>query len=1309
VSPATGQIVLYFNDSYFADNIGSFSVCIWPTAAPMVSNVRAGQQPGAKLVNITYDVAHGDSSALNVTVAVSTNNGASYSLPATGFTGAGYGANVTPGNNRQIVWNAGVDWNNTLSSQVRYRVTASDGSSSSFADSSSVTVDTRDTGNRPVVQDVSSPYCSWNQHAYFLNGVSLNQTFTVMPEWNGKTPGSIKFIGPWGTHTNSASQTTRTYNVGTDFGVGGTLTVVLVASDGTESLPYRVNFDVIPKPPGIGLLPIHPPPGSLGGSLVYKIPYGINWDLLDEGVDSVPKDNDGDDIPGFGGNPLKLVMDTLGSAEVNGDGIASISLTLATGSGWKGGGLKFEPSISANPVWTWRSETANWWLGGTINFNIKGSGSTPPAYIWWVPPIYLRGELEMGIGAHIGILGWNPSGRPDVGYQIPLSATARFVTGCGVADVLATEGYVGGGPQMTLQAPQQPTLKKLGIHLEGGVRVICLLWTWESGWLDYTWYLVGGDAAPMLAIQRALAGQLNKPDLREWQLMSRDYLSASTPYGTFLGKKPIGPLFWGDPVTVGVPLALQTNIFPYSEPALAVSGTNRLLLFVTDNTNRVSENRTEVVWSKWNGSTWVNPASVWDDGTADFSPKLSMFPDGSALAVWANEKAVLTNDAPLDVALAGLEIAAARFDPTNELWAAANLTDNDYLDRSPQLAGGANGKALLTWIQNPSISALGATNAPNTIKSRFWGGTSWQDAGDIATNAGMLLWSTVAYDGTNGVFLATIDPDDDQSTIGDQELWGATFDGATWSALARLTSNSVQDTKPQAVFDSAGRLLVVWYQDTNLVMRVGDLNLGSPAVIGQLSGASSQKDFHLVTGPVGQISLVWEDLAADGSGPDPMLLNYDAALGVWSQPLRLLANTDQLERSFSGAYADNGALLLAYNRVDVTPDTNGVPRFGQVDLMFLDYLIGGDLAVSSGDIALSTNNPAPGQSVDVTALVRNTGELAATNVQVAFYDGNPASGGLLIGSTQTVAGVLAAGSTATVQVTWVVPESTTNRTIYVVIDPAQAQADRNRANNTATQSVLAADLQISDITVLQPSATNRILNARCVNVGVIPSGSPVDVVFRRWTNNGPVLATVPIGNLPTNGVYDASFEWNLAGLTFTNAFELVYATVDEGNVVAEADEDNNTRAVSVMTSLDSDSDGLLDGEEARYGTDPLLADTDDDGLSDFAELRIYGTNPLLKDTDGDGMSDGDEIAADTDPNSAASVFKISSVVRNPDGSVTLQWLSVTSKLYRLDRSLTPSRTNYTTLTNGMPSVPPVITFTDRTATNATAFYWLELQ
>ena len=54
-----------------------------------------------------------------------------------------------------------------------------------------------------------------------------------------------------------------------------------------------------------------------------------------------------------------------------------------------------------------------------------------------------------------------------------------------------------------------------------------------------------------------------------------------------------------------------------------------------------------------------------------------------------------------------------------------------------------------------------------------------------------------------------------------------------------------------------------------------------------------------------------------------------------------------------------------------------------------------------------------------------------------------------------------------------------------------------------------------------------------------------------------------------------------------------------------------------------------------HGTNPILRDTDDDGLSDGDEILIYGTDPLVHDSDLDGMSDGWEITHGFDPHDPA--------------------------------------------------------------------------
>ncbi len=90
---------------------------------PVVSNVRASQRLGTQLVDIFYDVADAESNNLTIAVVVSDTGGATYAVPATSFSGD-VGGNIAPGANKKIVWDAGKDWPNKFSANMRFRVTA---------------------------------------------------------------------------------------------------------------------------------------------------------------------------------------------------------------------------------------------------------------------------------------------------------------------------------------------------------------------------------------------------------------------------------------------------------------------------------------------------------------------------------------------------------------------------------------------------------------------------------------------------------------------------------------------------------------------------------------------------------------------------------------------------------------------------------------------------------------------------------------------------------------------------------------------------------------------------------------------------------------------------------------------------------------------------------------------------------------------------------------------------------------------------------------------------------------------------------
>jgi len=64
---------------------------------------------------------------------------------------------------------------------------------------------------------------------------------------------------------------------------------------------------------------------------------------------------------------------------------------------------------------------------------------------------------------------------------------------------------------------------------------------------------------------------------------------------------------------------------------------------------------------------------------------------------------------------------------------------------------------------------------------------------------------------------------------------------------------------------------------------------------------------------------------------------------------------------------------------------------------------------------------------------------------------------------------------------------------------------------------------------------------------------------------------------------------------------------------------------------DADNNGETNLEAAEAGHPAVPLDTDGDGLVDIDELLVYGTSPAIPDTDGDGVDDGTEVAYNTDP------------------------------------------------------------------------------
>jgi len=774
----------------------------------------------------------------------------------------------------------------------------------------------------------------------------------------------------------------------------------------------------------------------------------------------------------------------------------------------------------------------------------------------------------------------------------------RFVEGTGqarlatkvtlateVCEDLNAEAYGGGTPYVTVQVPPAPSyLKDVGIDLDYGATFTA--WHFEAAYeRAINCAYPPGACAEKEVGDESGTGITSTLALSAWHLIPRDYAGAAYARPVLY---PAALLR----ATTAATTTLITNIYPRPEPALALTGTERLLVYVQDDLTKPHGRGTELYALRYNGG-WLAPTRLTNDIQPDFAPTLA-YAGNRGLLLWERSTLPVGITPTLSLTFArSLEIAGRVW--TGSAWSApVTLTTNSLMDHAPRLAVGNGGAALALWQTNDGTDILGTPAHPLTLTYALWNGTAWNAPTPALAGLYDVLDVDAALDSaTLGTLVYVRDMDGMLSTTTDSELFYSVFNGATWSAPTRATSDTVADTTPAVAYDPTGVRHLLWLRDGQLVELRDSWNPAEAQVILPAATEGGLLGFRLSRAADGNLALSWQ--AVDGAGSDLTYSLYDGADGRWSAA-RPLLNDLAVEAAHSPAFGGDGNLYLAYQQTAIslvtktvtmsptlTITVTGLPQPGQSDLVFLEHPVGYDWALES--LQAAPANPAPGQAVTLTALLRNAGDRVPPAPQVAFYDGATAI------ATRTLALSPAGGYTVPVTLSWTLPLTPGMHTLSAVADPAALVTEADETNNAFTLTTSLPDLW-PELAEPEFDSTALTVTVRVGNAGVIAATTPFTLALRLDDPlTGTQVAVWPwTASVEQGGLVTAT--WVVTDLTpLAGSTGELWLRVDAGEAVLEADEANNELDVPfhwwpdlTLTAADIVDDGAVTVHNRGYLT-----------------------------------------------------------------------------------------------------------------------------
>ncbi len=501
------------------------------------------------------------------------------------------------------------------------------------------------------------------------------------------------------------------------------------------------------------------------------------------------------------------------------------------------------------------------------------------------------------------------------------------------------------------------------------------------------------------------------------------------------------------------PDIFKSGVQVYASPKIIDLGNGQLFMaFIDDAQNRSAENRTTLMYSIYNETTWSTPQPVLDDGTADFEAQIQPDGTGGVHILWQNANTTFSEGVTLEQMSPKMELYYSHWNGTTMENTISITSSNQNLEMTYSLASSDNNISVV-WQENSNNDSL-IMSGTNSIHRRQFIDGNWKNIENIASDLSTINSIETGYINNSNIVVYSA-----KSNL-DEDLEIFYYDG---TQITEFTNDDAHDYSVD-ILDGE----IYWISE-NSINCVTNGDIYTKQTVQTFDGTVTE--INVIGNDNGDKSIVWA--LADESKVDFYATDFNSATNSYGI-IRPITTVSGVIRGWDACLTSDGNIELSYCNAEILEEPIDSNYYGTLSLIqkaeedFCDISIISELGCSG--------NIAPNEELTLTADIYNRGSLPVNQFLVNIIDENGS-----VVQSNSIEKEIGINESSNIEFSFTLPETIT-RTDYKVKILPQQYDDINLTDNEIALSVGFPDLVISSTEEVR-SDFGRELNVTIKNQG----------------------------------------------------------------------------------------------------------------------------------------------------------------------------------------------------------------------------------